>query len=73
MSLEAPGSSPGVYVRMPALRESVFRGAVQRDGVPASDVLQVWLDAGPHPSRGPEQADLIYRRVLRPLIDRRPQ
>jgi hypothetical protein len=73
LSLEAPGSAPDVYVRIPAVRESVFRGAVRRDGVPVSDVVQVWLDAGANPSRGSEQADLIYRRVLKPLIDRRPQ
>jgi hypothetical protein len=68
LSLEAPGPSPDVYVRVPAARESVFRGAVSRDGVPVSDVLQVWLDSGAYPSRGREQADLIYGRVLRPLL-----
>jgi hypothetical protein len=73
LSLEVPRSSPDVYVRIPAVRESVFRGAVQSHGVPVSDVLQVWLDTGAHPSRGSEQADLIYRRVLKPLIDRRSQ
>lgn len=67
LSLEAPGASPDLYLRVPAARESVFRGAVRRDGVPVSDVVQVWLDAGAYPSRGPEQADMIYRRVLRPL------
>ena len=70
LSLEAPGASPDLYVRVPAVTESVFRGAVRRDGIPVSDVVQVWLDAGAHPSRGPEQADLIYRRVLRPLLDK---
>jgi hypothetical protein len=70
LSLDAPGASPDVYVRVPAAPESVFRGAVRRDGVPVSDVLQVWLDAAAHPARGAEQADLIYRRVLKPLLDR---
>lgn len=70
LSLEAPGASPDLYVRVPAVRESVFRGAVVRDGVPASDVIQVWRDASGFPSRGPEQADLIYRRVFRPLLDK---
>lgn len=68
LSLEAPGVSPDVHVRVPAARESVFRGAVARDGVPVSDVVQVWLDSGAHPSRGPEQAEMIYRRVLKPLL-----
>jgi hypothetical protein len=67
-SLEAPGASPDVNIRVPTARESVFRGAVRRDGVPVSDVVQVWLDSGAHPSRGPEQAEMIYRRVLRPLL-----
>jgi hypothetical protein len=70
LSLEAPGVSPDVYVRVPAARESVFRGVVRRDGVPLSDIVQVWLDASAFPSRGPEQADMIYRRVLRPLLDK---
>jgi hypothetical protein len=68
LSLEAPGDSPDVYVRVPAARESVFRGAVRRDDVLVSDAVQVWLDAAAYPARGAEQADLIYRRVLRPLL-----
>lgn len=68
LSLEAPGVSPDIYIRVPAARESVFRGAVLRDGVPVSDVVQVWLDAGAYPARGAEQADIIYRKVLKPLL-----
>ncbi|HUE86194.1 MAG TPA: hypothetical protein VMO26_08955 [Vicinamibacterales bacterium] len=68
LSLDAPGVSPDIYIRVPAARESVFRGAVLRDGVPVSDVVQVWLDAGAYPARGPEQADMIYRKVLKPLL-----
>jgi hypothetical protein len=60
-----------VYIRIPRNRESVFRGVVLNDGVPASDILQVWLDVAQHPSRGREQADLIWRKVLAPaLIDK---
>jgi len=29
-----------------------------------SDILQVWLDVSQHPSRGKEQADLIWRKIL---------
>ncbi len=57
-----------VYLRIPRNRESVFRGAIVKDGVPVSDVLQVWLDAAQHPSRGREQADLIWRKVLAPSL-----
>jgi hypothetical protein len=58
-----------VYVRIPGNRESVFRGAVIKDGVPSSDIIQVWLDVSAHPSRGREQADLIYRKILAPAFE----
>jgi hypothetical protein len=38
------------------------------DGVRVSDPLQVWLDVSPHPARGREQADLIFRQVIKPMI-----
>jgi hypothetical protein len=43
---------------------------VRVNGVAVSDVIQVWLDVASHPSRGPEQADVIRRRVLEPIINR---
>jgi hypothetical protein len=58
-----------IYIRVPGNRESVFRAAVRRDGVPVSDILQVWLDVGQHPSRGREQADFIWRRILSPVFE----
>jgi Holliday junction resolvase len=58
-----------IYIRVPGNRESIFRGAVQKDGVPVSDILQVWLDVGQHPSRGREQAELIWRRILSPVFE----
>lgn len=58
-----------VHVRIPGNRESVFRGVVRKEGVPVSDILQVWLDVGQNPSRGKEQADLIWRRVLSPALE----
>lgn len=70
LSLDAPTSPPDVYIRVPAVPESVFRGAVSRDGLTTSDVLQIWLDTAAHPARGQEQADMLYRRVLRPLLER---
>jgi hypothetical protein len=65
----APGERVDVVLRMPLARESVFRGAVSVDDVPVSDVLQVWLDVSSHPARGKEQADVIYRRVIKPMIN----
>jgi hypothetical protein len=58
-----------IYIRVPGNRESVFRAAVRKDGVPVSDILQVWLDVGQHPSRGREQADFIWRRILSPVFE----
>jgi hypothetical protein len=57
-----------IYIRIPGNRESVFRGAVVKDGVPSCDILQVWLDVAGHPSRGREQADLIWRRIVAPAL-----
>lgn len=63
-----PGEPPQVVLRQANAPESLFRGAVQVDGVPVSDVLQIWLDAAAHPSRGAEQADLIEQKVLADVI-----
>ena len=58
-----------LYVRIPGNRESAFRGVVRKDDVPVSDILQVWLDVSQHPSRGKEQADLIWRKILSPALE----
>ncbi len=57
-----------IMIRIPANAETVFRPAVKREGIPVSDVLQVWLDVATHPARGREQAREIQRRVLTPLF-----
>jgi hypothetical protein len=69
MKAEA-GDRVDVVLRRPSARESVFRGIVNIDGLRVSDVLQVWLDVSAHPARGKEQADVIYRRVIKPMIGR---
>lgn len=61
-----PGQRADVLIRVPSLRESIFRGAVMRHEIPVSDVLQVWLDVADHPARGASQAQQIWRRVLVP-------
>lgn len=63
-----PGEPPQVVLRQASAPESLFRGAVQIDGMPVSDVLQIWLDAAAHPSRGAEQADLIEKKVLADVL-----
>jgi Holliday junction resolvase len=69
LSAKGADQQADIYVRIPGNRESVFRGAVVKGGVPSSDILQVWLDVSQHPSRGKEQADLIWRRVLAPAFE----
>ncbi|HEX9200372.1 MAG TPA: hypothetical protein VF865_12485 [Acidobacteriaceae bacterium] len=68
LSLELSGEPPDVFVRIPRSPEAVFRALVIRDGVPVSDVLQVWLDVSNHPARGKEQAEQLKRGVLAPLF-----
>lgn len=63
-----PGQQPDVILRVPRAKESVFRGAVAVEGVRVSDPLQVWLDVSSHPARGREQADLVFRKVIKPMI-----
>jgi len=69
LSPEGTEQKPDVYVRVPAFRESVFRAVVERDGVPAADILQVWLDVSSHPARGDAQAQEIRRRALAPIFE----
>jgi hypothetical protein len=65
LSSQRPNESGAdVYIRIPAAHESVFRAAVEREGIPVSDVLQVWLDVSGHPARGNKQAEEIRRRFL---------
>ncbi len=70
LSLES-NARPDVFLRIPSAPEAVFRAALRDRGVPASDILQVWIDAGAHPSRGHEQASLIRRRVLQRVFKSR--
>lgn len=65
----APGEPPELIVRQARAPQSVFRGMVRPEGMPACDVLQVWVDVASHPSRGREQADLIRKRVLHRIIE----
>jgi hypothetical protein len=68
LSIENVDRQADLYVRIPESPESVFRAAVRRDGIPFSDILQVWLDVSSHPARGKAQADEIRKRVLSRLF-----
>jgi hypothetical protein len=71
LSAQDAEHSPDAYIRIPDNTEALFRAAVIRDGVPVSDILQVWLDVSTHTSRGQAQADQIRRRVLGPLFGKK--
>jgi hypothetical protein len=73
LSVEDAKGQPDAYVRVPENKEAVFRAAVQHQGVPVSDILQVWLDVSNHPARGKEQADQIWKRILAPSNQRVPR
>lgn len=68
LAITSPSEMPDLIVRQALSPKSVFRGAVHQDGLLVSDVIQVWLDVANHPSRGEEQAKLIYENILRPII-----
>jgi hypothetical protein len=70
LSAEVSGQ-PDVLLRLPSAPEAVFRGAVRKAGVQACDVIQMWLDVSAHPARGHEQAALVHRRILQPLLKHR--
>jgi hypothetical protein len=62
------GEHIDVIVRRPRFPEAVFRACVIRDGVPAADIIQCWIDISSHPARGREHAEQIWRRVLVPRL-----
>lgn len=68
LSLHDAEHRADVYLRIPQYDASLFRAAVDRDGLPIADILQVWLDVSNFPARGKAQADEIRKEVLRPLI-----
>jgi len=62
------GQTPDVVVQVARWPESVFRAAVLRKGVPVADAIQCWLDVSAEPTRGAEQAAVLWRRVLAPAL-----
>ena len=66
----SPGESPKIILRQSNSPESLFRGAVNVDGMNVADVLQLWLDVSAHPSRGREQAEHLRQNVLYDVIGR---
>lgn len=62
-------AKPDFILREPRAPQSIFRGMVRPEGVPVCDAIQVWLDVSSHPARGAEQAEVIYRKLLSPIIE----
>jgi len=65
-----PDERADVFATIARHPRSVFRGAVEKDGVYVSDILQVWLDVSEHPARGNEQAADIWNRLLSDIAGR---
>lgn len=65
------GEGPDVIVRQPDFPQSLTRGAVVRDGVRVTDIIQTWLDVSSHPARGAEQAAELEHGVLAELMGER--
>jgi len=64
-----PHEASDLILRIPQAKEAVFRAQVMVGrGYRACDILQVWLDVASYPARGQEQADLIYRKVIEPML-----
>jgi hypothetical protein len=68
LSLEDAERNPEVQIRIPQNKESIFRPVVRLAGIPVSDIIQVWLDVANHPALGKEQAEQIWKKVLRPAL-----
>jgi len=57
-----------LVVQLPKAKRSIFNGVVRPNGVPCSDIIQVWLDVSEHPSRGKEQAALIFEKYFAEIV-----
>jgi len=68
LSVENAEHQVDAYLRIPGNPGSGFRAAVRQDGVPVSDIIQVWLDLSNHPPRGKVQAAEIRKTVFSELL-----
>ena len=59
------------FLRQAPFPQSTFRGAIDRNGLMVTDVIQIWLDVMHHPTRGAEQAAMIYEKFLLPIVGSR--
>ncbi|MFT3815969.1 MAG: RpiR family transcriptional regulator [Acidovorax sp.] len=66
--MASPSERPDLILRQAPFPQSTFRGAIDRNGLMVTDGIQTWLDTMHHPTRGVEQSDLIYEKVLSPIV-----
>ena len=66
-----PVERPDLILRQAPFPQSTFRGAIDRNGLMVTDIIQTWLDVMHHPARGSEQATLIYEKFLSPIVGNR--
>ncbi|UIF89269.1 hypothetical protein [Cupriavidus sp. UYPR2.512] len=62
------GERPDLIMQQHSFPLSLARGAVVRDGMPVTDIIQTWLDVSAHPSRGAEQAAELEHGILANVI-----
>ena len=62
------GQRIDVVLRVPRYPESLFRGVVSLPTSPVTDIIQCWLDTSHYRIRGQEQADFLWRHVLKPAF-----
>ncbi len=56
-----------LFLIEPKYPQSVFYGAVEKNGFPLCDILQCYLDLYHLPDRGREQADFIMEDIIMPI------
>lgn len=62
------GERPDLVLQQPSFPQSLQRGAVSRDGLMVTDILQTWLDVSAHPARGAELASELEHGILANVI-----
>ncbi|SAK90337.1 hypothetical protein AWB76_06544 [Caballeronia temeraria] len=62
------GERPDLILQQLSFPQSVQKGAIFRDGLWVTDIIQTWLDVSAHPARGAELAFELERGVLASVI-----
>lgn len=68
LRLAREGEGPDLIIQQPDYPQSLSRGAVTREGIRVTDIIQTWLDVSSHPARGAEQAAELEHGILANLI-----